>query len=157
MIKSEAELIEIADRMLADLEKELGLDWATHGQNVDGELQAKKGVAAIHRLPFDKYFDDEAGNTLVFLDGEQKVTSRLGATDYLLTFEPPQPGPFGHAIQHLPVRHHMWPNGVSPDTQPTVQATEIDGSLAFTLGATAYNYSRLGLERITDNTNGANL
>lgn len=152
------ELVERATHpeVLAGLEKELGVDWATHGQNVDGEFQAKKGVAAIHRLPFDKYFEDEAGNTLVFLDGEQKVTSRLGATDYLLTFDPPQPGPFGHAIRHLPVRHHMWPNGVSPDTQPTVQAAEIDGGFVFTLGTTAYRYSRLGLERITDNTNGAN-
>jgi CRISPR-associated endonuclease/helicase Cas3 len=142
--------------VLAELEKELGVDWATHGQNVDGELQAKKGVAAIHRLPFDKHFEDVAGNTLVFLDGEQKVTSRLGATDYLLTFDPPQPGPFGHAIQRLPMRHHMWPKGVLPDTQPKVQAAETDGSFTFTLGTTAYCYSRIGLERITDNTNGAN-
>jgi CRISPR-associated endonuclease/helicase Cas3 len=138
------------------LEKELGPDWASHGQNVDGELQAKKGVAAIHRLPFDKQFEDEAGNTLVFLDGEQKVTSRLGATDYLLTFDPPQPGPFGHAVQRLPMRHHMWPKGELPDTQPVVKAAAADDSFTFTLGATAYRYSRLGLERITDNTNGAN-
>lgn len=153
------ELVERATHpeLLIDLEKELGPDWATHGQNVDGELQAKKGMAAIHRLPFDKYFEDVAGNTLVFLDGEQKVTSRLGATDYLLTFDPPQPGPFGQGIHHLPVRHHMWPNGVSPDAQPTVQAAEIDGSFSFTLGTTSYRYSRLGLERIADNTNGANL
>lgn len=154
------ELVERATHpeVLADLEKELGLDWATHGQNVDGELQAKKGVAAIHRLPFDNQFVDEAGNTLVFLDGEQKVTSRLGATDYLLTFDPPQPGPFGHAVQRLPMRHHMWPKGELPDTQPVVKAAAADDSVTFTftLGATAYRYSRLGLERITDNTNGAN-
>jgi len=152
------ELVERATHpeVLAGLEKELGADWVAHGQNVDGELQAKKGVAAIHRLPFDKHFEDEAGNILVFLDGEQKVTSRLGATDYLLTFDPPQPGPFGHAVQHLPMRQHMWPNGLSPDTQPTVQAADTDGSFTFTLGASAYSYSRLGLERMTDKFNGAN-
>lgn len=152
------ELVERATHpeVLAELENELGLYWATHGQNVDGELQAKKGVAAIHRLPFDKKFEDEAGNTLVFLDGEQKVTSRLGATDYLLTFDPPLPGPFGHAVQRLPMRHHMWPKGELPDTQPVVKAAAVDDSVTFTLGATAYRYSRLGLERITDNTNGAN-
>ena len=142
--------------VLAAKEKELGADWAAHGQNVDGELQAKKGVAAIHRLPFEKHFEDEAGNTLVFLDEEQKVTSRLGATDYLLTFDPPQPGPFGQAIQRLPVRHHMWPKGVSPDTPPKIQVAKAEDSFTFTLGETAYSYSRLGLERITDNTNGAN-
>lgn len=143
--------------VLAELEKELGLDWASHGQNVDGELQAKKGVAAIYRLPFDKHFEDEAGNTLVFLDGEQKVASRLGAADYLLTFDPPQRGPFGRAVHCLPMRHHIWPEGVSPDTQPVVKDVQPDGSFTFILGATAYCYSRLGLERITDQTNGANL
>ncbi|MFM6992371.1 MAG: CRISPR-associated helicase Cas3' [Rhodoferax sp.] len=153
------ELVERATHpeVLAELEKELGPDWASHGQNVDGELQAKKGVAAIHRLPFDKHFEDEAGNTLVFLDGEQKVTSRLGAIDYLLTFDPPQPGPFGHAVQRLPMRYHMWPKGESPDTQPLVQSTTTDGSFTFTLGAIAYRYSRLGLEQLADNTNGENL
>jgi CRISPR-associated endonuclease/helicase Cas3 len=152
------ELVERATHpeVLTELQKELGPDWASHGQDVDGELQAKKGVAAIHRLPFDKKFEDEAGNKLVFLDGEQKVTSRLGATDYLLTFDPPQPGPFGYAVQRLPMRHHMWPKGELPDTQPVVKAAATDDSVTFTLGATAYRYSRLGLERITDNTNGAN-
>lgn len=152
------ELVERATHpeVLAELEKELGPDWASHAQDVDGELQAKKGVAAINRLPFDKEFEDEAGNTLVFLDGEQKVASRLGATDYLLSFDPPQPGPFVHAVQRLPMRHHMWPKGETPDTQPRVQTTTSDGSFVFTLGAIAYRYSRLGLERITDNMNGEN-
>ncbi|MBM3336833.1 MAG: CRISPR-associated helicase Cas3' [Betaproteobacteria bacterium] len=143
--------------VLTALEKELGPDWAMHGQNVDGELQAKKGVAAIHRLPFDTHFEDEAGNKLLFPGGEQRVTSRLGATDYLVTFDPPMPGPFGRSIQRLPIRHHMWPRGELPDAPPVVQHTAVDGSFNFTLGATAaYRYSRLGLERITDHENGAN-
>jgi len=152
------ELVERATHpeVLTEIEKELGSNWATHGQSVEGELQAKKGVAAIHRLPFDKHFEDEAGNALVFLDGGQKVTSRLGAADYMLTFDPPQSGPFGQVIRQLPIRHHLWPKGESPDTQPTVKAIGTDGSFIFTLGASAYGYSRLGLERITDNMNGAN-
>lgn len=152
------ELVERATHpeVLTEIEKELGSDWAAHGQSVEGELQAKKGVAAIHRLPFDKRFEDEAGNALVFLDGEQKVTSRLGAADYILTFDPPQSGPFGQVIRHLPMRHHLWTKGESPDTQPMVKAIGIDGSFIFTLGASAYRYSRLGLERITDDMNGAN-
>lgn len=152
------ELVERATHpeVLNELQKELGPDWVSHGQDVDGELQAKKGVAAIHRLPFDKNFEDQAGNTLMFLDGEQKVTSRLGATDYLVTFDPPQPGPFGYEVQRLPMRHHMWPKGEPPDTQPVVKAAAADDNVNFTVGATAYRYSRLGLERITDNTNGAN-
>jgi len=152
------ELVERATHVdvLVELEKELGSDWAKHGQDVDGELQAKKGVASLHRLPFHQEFEDEAGNLLTFLDGEQKVTSRLGATDYLVTFNPPQPGPFGHAITHLPVRHHMWPKGASPDEQPNVQDVAQKEGFSFRLHTTMYRYSRLGLERITDNTNGVN-
>jgi CRISPR-associated endonuclease/helicase Cas3 len=150
------ELVERATHpdALADLERELGPDWVTHGQSIDGELQANRGIVAIHRLPFDKHFEDEAGNTLVFLDAEQKVTSRLGASDYLVTFDPPQQGPFGNAIRHLPVRHHMWPKGVSPDTPPKVQAMATKEGFTFTLAAVAYRYSRLGLERLTDNMKG---
>lgn len=146
------ELVERATHpeVLTELEKELGTYWAVHGQTVDGELQAKKGVAALHRLTFDQEFEDEAGNVLTFLDGEQKVTSRLGATDYLLTFATPPKGPFGNSIQRLPVRHHMWPHGVSPDEQPVIQSQMNDGGFTFSLGDTHYRYSRLGLERIKD-------
>ncbi len=152
------ELVERATHpdALANLARELGPDWVTHGQNIDGELQAKRGIVAIHRLPFDKHFEDDEGNTLVFLDAEQKVSSRLGASDYLVTFDPPQPGPFGNAIRHLPVRHHMWPRGVSPDTPPKVQAVGIEDGFTFTLATAPYRYSRLGLERLTNNTKGAN-
>ena len=152
------ELVERATHVdvLVELEKDLGSDWAKHGQDVDGELQAKKGVASLHRLPFHQEFEDEAGNVLTFLDGEQKVASRLGATDYLVTFNPTQPGPFGHAIKHLPVRHHLWPKGASPDEQPIVQDVTQKEGFSFRLHTTMYRYSRLGLERITDNTNGAN-
>jgi CRISPR-associated endonuclease/helicase Cas3 len=150
------ELVERATHpeVLTKLEKELGTDWAEHGQNVDGELQAKKGVAALHRLPFDQEFEDEAGNVLTFLDSEQKVTSRLGATDYLLTFASPPQGPFGHHVQRLPVRHHMWPHGVSPDEQPVIQSQMENGGFTFSLADTHYRYSRLGLERIKDITKG---
>lgn len=152
------ELVERATHphVLVELEKELGSDWEKHGQDVDGELQASQGVASLHRLPFYKEFEDKAGNVLTFLDSEQKVTSRLGATDYLVTFNPAQSGPFGHAITHLPVRHHMWPKGASPDEQPNVQGVTQKEGFSFSLHTTMYRYSRLGLERITDNTNGAN-
>jgi CRISPR-associated endonuclease/helicase Cas3 len=150
------ELVERATHpeVLTKLEKELGTDWAAHGKNIDGELQAKKGVAALHQLPFNQEFEDEAGNVMTFLDGEQKVTSRLGATDYLLTFVSPPQGPFGHHIQRLPVRHHMWPHGVSPDEQPVIQSQMENGGFTFSLADTYYRYSRLGLERIKDITKG---
>jgi CRISPR-associated endonuclease/helicase Cas3 len=143
------ELVERATHpdVLEDLEKELGAGWVKHGQDVDGEFHAKKVQGNLNALPFDQVFEDEAGNVLMFLDSEQKVTSRLGAADYLLTFDPPQPGPFGHAIKYLPVRHHLWPKDVSPDEQPQMQSLMPEGGFTFLLGNTTYQYSRLGLER----------
>lgn len=141
--------------VLAELEKELGEAWVKHGQDVEGEFQAKKVQGNFNALPFNQAFEDEAGNELTFPPSEQKVSRRLGAADNLLTFDPPQPGPFGQAIQHLPMRHHLWPSGLSPDTQPVVQTPSTDGSFTFDLGPCSYRYSRLGLERITDPT-GAN-
>lgn len=148
------ELVERATHpeVLADLEKELGADWATHGQSVDGEFHAKKVLGNFSALPFDQAFEDEAGNVLAFPDAEQKITSRLGDADYLLTFSPSLPGPFGHDVERLPVRHHMWPKDALPDEQPRIQSHMPDGSFTFLLGDTNYRYSRFGLERIQNNT-----
>ena len=151
------ELVERATHpdVLADLEKKLGEAWAKHGQEVDGEFHAQNVLGNFNALPFNQDFEDEAGNVLTFPPSEQKVTSRLGAADNLLTFEPPQPGPFGQAIQHLPVRHHLWPKGVSPDEPPRNLTPLNEGGFTFLLGDTPYRYSRLGLERVQTEEDGA--
>lgn len=157
------ELVERATHpeVLETLAQELGADWLKHGQEVDGETHAEKVQANLSVLPFSQHFieTDDSGyelDTLRFAGQEQHISSRLGAADYLLNLNPPQPGPFLQCVALLPMRNHMWPKGASPDTQPLVQSTTTDGSFTFTLGAIAYRYSRLGLERINDNTNGAN-
>ncbi len=151
------ELVERATHpdVLADLEKELGEAWVKHGQDVDGEFHAKKVQGNFNALPFKQTFEDEAGNVFTFPDSEQKVTSRLGTADNLLTFQPPQPGPFGQAIQHLPVRHHLWPKGVSPDEPPRNLSPLTGGGFTFLLGDTPYRYSRLGSERVQTQEDGA--
>lgn len=141
--------------VLANLEKELGADWAAHGQTVDGEFHAKKVQGNLSALPFDKAFEDDAGNVFTFPSSEQKITSRLGAADYLLTFSPSMPGPFGHNIEHLPVRPHLWPKDISPDEQPRNLTCMKEGGFTFLLGNTTYRYSHLGLERKPDHSNGA--
>lgn len=161
--KDNRELVERATHpeVLADIEKELGADWQKHGQEVDGETHAEKVQANLSVLPFDQHFvetDDDGYElgTLRFSGKEQHISSRLGAADYLLTFAQPQAGPFLQSVALLPMRHHLWPKGEPPDTQPVVQSAASDGSFTFTLGTTAYRYSRLGLERITNTTNGVN-
>lgn len=160
------ELVERATHpeVLLSLAQELGANWLAHGNEVDGETHAEKVQANLNVLPFDKHFVevDDSGyelDTLSFYDKELHISSRLGAADYLLTFEPPQAGPFVQDTHHLPMRHHMWPKGVPPDEQPVVQSTLPGGGFTFTLGTTTYRYSRLGLEPLqashTDTTTGA--
>ena len=152
------ELVERATHVdvLQELAKELGAKWATHAQDIEGITIAEMRLAHSNALQFSEKFVDEEGNKLKFSDEAEFISSRLGAADYVLEFVPPQPGPFAQEVRRMPMRHHMWPAGESPDTQPIVQATANDGSFTFTLGPNTYCYSRLGLERITDNTNGAN-
>lgn len=156
------ELVERATHpdVLADLEKELGDDWAAHGGQVLGDALAAISQGKHSVVDFKKHFWvlDESFyeiDYLHFTGEEQHVSSRLGSHDYLLTFEPPQPGPFGQAIQHLPVRHHMWPNGVSPDEPPRNLSPLTGGGFTFLLGDTTYRYSRLGLERVQTQEAGA--
>lgn len=160
--KDNRELVERATHpeVLQSIAQELGADWLAHGQDVDGETHAEKVQANLNVLPFNQPFVDIDDNgyeldILRFLGKEQHISSRLGAADYLLTFEPPQAGPFLQDVCHLPMRHHMWPKDVSPDTQPVVQSNSPDGSFTFTLVATTYRYSRLGLERVTNINTGA--
>ena len=156
------ELVERATHpeVLVDLEKELGADWAKHGLDVLGEGLAATVQGKHNVLDFRKHFweIDESGyevDAYRFTGTEQHISSRLGAGDYLLSFDPPQRSPFGTEVRKIPVRPRLWPNQLPPDTKPAVEATATDGSFTFTLGATAYRYSRFGLERVTDNSNGA--
>lgn len=147
--------------VLQALELELGEAWQKHGQAVDGEAHAEKVQANLNVMPFDQHFievDDDGYelDALRFPDKDQHISSRLGGADYLLTFSPPQPGPFGNAIAFLPLRHHMWPKGLSPDEQPVVKSAIPGEGFTFSLAQHSYRYSRLGLERITDNQPGVN-
>ena len=152
------ELVERATHpeVLLSLAQELGANWLAHGNEVDGETHAENVQANLNVLPFNKHFVevDDSGyeiDILRFPDVEQHISSRLGAADFLLTFEPPQSGPFVQDTHHLPMRHHMWPKGVPPDEQPVVQSTLPGGGFTFTIGTTSYRYSRLGLETLQSN------
>ena len=150
--KSNRELVEQATHpeVLSAIESELGTAWQEHGQAADGRTQAEKMIASLSKLPFEKYFEDEAGNVLQFPGSDQRISSRLGASDYLLTFDPPLPGPFKQKIRMLPMRGHMWPRGVDPDEQPKVEDQLPSGGFTFRLGPSKYCYSRFGLERIPE-------
>ncbi len=129
------------------IEKELGADWQKLGQAIEGDTSARKGLGHLHTLPYDDAFGD-----VTFPDSDQKIATRLGGADRLVTFDPPQPGPFKQDVKQLALRHHQIPAGVSPDALPTdIAALPDHAGFEFTLGATRFRYNRFGLERLKAN------
>lgn len=140
------ELVEHAThpQALLAIEKELGSDWQKLGQAIEGDTSARKGIGHLHTLPYDDAFGD-----ITFPDSDQKIATRLGAADRLVTFDPPQPGPFRQDVRQLALRFHQIPAGVSADAEPTdIAALPDHAGFEFTLGATRYRYNRFGLERL---------
>lgn len=131
---------------LLAIENELGDDWLKHGQEIESGLSALRSMGNIHVLRYEATFGDE-----IFPDGE-KISTRLGAADRLVTFDPPQPGPFQQDVKELALRFHQIPAGVSPDAEPTdIAALPDHAGFEFTLGTTRYRYNRFGLERLKAN------
>jgi len=132
---------------LLAIENELGDGWKELGQAIEGDTCAQRGVGHLHTLPYDDPFDE-----VLFPDSDQKIATRLGAADRLVTFDPQQPGPFKQYVKQLALRFHQVPKGVSPDAEPTDIAALPDlAGFEFTLGATRYRYNRFGLERLKTN------
>ncbi len=132
---------------LLAIENELKGDWLKLGQAIEGDTSARKGIGHLHTLPYDDAFGD-----VTFPDSDQKIATRLGAADRLVTFDPPQPGPFRQDVKQLALRHHQIPAGVSPDAEPTdVAALPDHAGFEFTLGAARFRYNRFGLERLKAN------
>lgn len=131
---------------LLAIENELVGEWLKHGQEIESGLSALRSMGNIHVLRYEATFGDE-----IFPDGE-KISTRLGAADRLLSFDPPQPGPFQQDVKQLALRFHQIPAGVSPDAEPTsIVALPDRAGFEFTLGVTRYRYNRFGLERLKTN------
>lgn len=122
----------------------MGAEWIRFGTELDGSLGARASLAHLHALPYREPFD-----TLSFPDSDQKIATRLGAADRLLTLEPAPVGPFGQPVKALTVRHHQWPPGVAAETPPTELTLLPQGAgFEFSLGPSRWRYDRFGLQRL---------
>ncbi len=128
--------------------RECGPDWQEFGTQYEGAIGARASVARLQALPYgEPYYPGS------FPEDEHKLGSRLGAADRLVLLDPPREGPFGRAVKELAVRHHQLPHGLPPDAQAEhVQALPDGGGFDFILGDARYRYSRLGLERLKEET-----
>jgi CRISPR-associated endonuclease/helicase Cas3 len=129
---------------LLAIEQELGDDWKKLGQSIEGDTSAKRSVGQLHTLPYEDAFGDVS-----FPQSDEKIATRLGTADRLITFSPPQPGPFRNQVKHLALRFHQAPADIGPDTEPA-NITQLPkrAGFEFTLGTAWYRYSRIGLERL---------
>jgi CRISPR-associated endonuclease/helicase Cas3 len=131
--------------------RECGPDWQEFGMQYEGAIGARDSVARLQTLPYGEAYYPGS-----FPEDEHKLGSRLGAADRLVLIDPPCNGPFGRAVKELALRHHQLPHGLPPDAQAEhVQALPADGGFDFTLGDARYRYSRLGLERLREESTDA--
>lgn len=118
----------------------MGTDWVQFGQEYEGALGASKTAANLHTLAFERDFGEQ------YFPDDQVIGTRLGAADRLVAFDPAPPGPFGQPVQQLALRHHMLPQGLPDDAQPSqVEALPQQAGFTFALGDRRYRYDRFGL------------
>lgn len=129
--------------ILEAIQCQSGSAWVRHANEVEGEISAMRVNANHQVLEIDKPFDDD--NAEFPLD--QKIATRLGAADRLITFEPSLAGPFGGSIKRLPIRYYQLPEGLPLDAEPE-RIQNNQGVTEFSLGSRRFRYSRIGLERI---------
>jgi len=126
------------------IQEEKGEAWQTLGRRIEGGTGAQQTIGHLHALDVEQTFGEQE------FPNDVRIATRLGAQDRILYFEPALPGPFGESLKELPIRHHLLPNGLSPDAEPSdIRPTET--SIAFRLGDAQFSYTRLGLERLKDN------
>lgn len=138
-------LVEAATHLykLHTIQEEQGGAWQTLGQRIEGGTGAQTAIGHLHALDVEQIFGEQE------FPNDVQIATRLGAQDRILHFEPALLGPFGEALKELPIRHHLLPNGLSPDTEPS-DIRQTTTSITFRLGDAQFSYSRLGLERLKD-------
>jgi CRISPR-associated endonuclease/helicase Cas3 len=130
------------DRLQAVQEKK-GNAWQTLGQRIEGGAGAQKTIGYLHALDVEQPFGEHE------FPNDVQIATRLGAQDRILHFDPALPGPFGEPLKDLPIRYHLLPKGLSPDTEPS-DISPSETSLTFRLGDAQFRYTRLGLEHFKD-------
>jgi CRISPR-associated endonuclease/helicase Cas3 len=113
--------------------------WNEHFAKGEGKTFAAITAAASalldRRKPFDQFH----------IDADERLATRLGARDRLVTFEVPPQGPFGLAVSSLRIPHHLL--GDVPEAVLPVGIVETPEGFSFQLGDQMFKYNRFGLVR----------
>ena len=113
--------------------------WRSHTSYLEGMTMTKEHAATrntIAKKPFGE---------LQFLAPEERVATRLGLNDRVISFNTAMTSPFGSRLKALTLPAHMLPpEALIPDC---VHAEQILGGFAFEIGSRSYSYTRFGLEK----------
>jgi CRISPR-associated endonuclease/helicase Cas3 len=112
--------------------------WRTHGQQLVGKVQAEI-VQALRSVLDDVPFGD-----LHYPDKRERVLTRLGRPTFEIPLAQPMPSPFGVNIHRVAIPSHWLTASRVPDS---VRAEPIAGGFRFSIGETAFRYTRFGLEK----------
>lgn len=112
--------------------------WTTHGQMIEG-----KALGEI-RQALRSLLDDQPFGELHYPDKSERILTRLGRPTFELPLAAPLRSPFGVTIDRVSLPAH-WLKG---DSLPeTLEAEASPEGLRFRIGASAFRYTRLGLEK----------
>ena len=124
-----------------------GSAWQRHAATVLGEDYSSRGIAALHVIDRSRPF-----GSFTFASIDQRVTTRLGADDRLLTLaapgETPPGGAFGQPVTTLKMPGHLV-KGV-PGDAAVRNLTASPAGFVFALGDRSFLYDAMGLRRGSD-------
>jgi len=129
------------DSLTDELEKR-NPSWRRARQDMDGQQAADAYIAQSARLPWDLGFDSDA---LAF-PGE-RIGTRLGADDILVSLPDGTQGPFGKRIRVLTIPRR-WLQGIDLSGELTPRIDTDDGALHLTLSDRQFLYDSLGLRQL---------
>ena len=130
---------------VSELLKEKGEQWQRYHAEIGGAEAAQKMLANLVVLNRETDYPPVS-----FPPSEERIMTRLGENGMVLDFEPVH-GPFGTLISRMTLPAH-WSRGLSEDDEVAVDGT--GDRLTIRVGDQHFTYSRVGLERAEEESEG---
>lgn len=129
---------------LAAIVSGAGPKWAAHAARMIGVVRGQARQADLNLVDWTRpYATMSFPNSL-----DQRILTRLGEGDRLVSFAPPFTGPFGFAITELVLRAD-WCRGMPSELDPVEDFAASNGAMRFALLGSPFIYDRLGLRPAT--------
>lgn len=124
-------------------------DWAANHDRILGSDFAKGKLASNGALRRQREFRDPEN-----VGFDEKLGTRLGTQDLLITLPPGTIGPFGTEVTRVAIQAWMLDSSIERDNVPAPRVSFKDSSVGFRLelGTLSFDYGRHGLCRIDPST-----